>query len=106
MTGAVLVWCPFGSDDEAREVAGQLLDEGLIACANIIPGMVSLYRWQGVRGENSEVGVLFKSHSSQQATLVARLVRLHSYESPAIIAWDVSAAPLATANWLDDLARR
>ena len=47
----MLIWCPFPDEGEARRVAGTLLDEGLIACANIVPGMISLYVWQGKRGE-------------------------------------------------------
>lgn len=101
---ALLVWCPFGDENEAREVAGILLDEKLVACANIIPGMISLYSWQGERGEASEVGVLFKTHSSRHDELLARLVRLHSFKSPAIMAWNVSASPPTTADWLENLA--
>ena len=104
MTGALLVWCPFGDESEARDVAGKLLDERLVACANIIPGMISLYSWQGERGEAHEVGVLFKTHSSCREELLTRLVRLHSYESPAIMVWSVAVAPQATADWLGSLA--
>jgi periplasmic divalent cation tolerance protein len=103
--GGLLVWCPFGDENEAREVAGILLDEKLVACANIIPGMISLYSWQGERGETREVGVLFKTHASRREELLARLVRLHSYASPAIMIWNVSAAPLTTSDWLEDLAK-
>lgn len=42
MAEGFLVWCPFPDEDEARQAAGALLDEGLIACANIVPGLVSL----------------------------------------------------------------
>ena len=96
--GAMLAWCPFPTEAEAREVAGALLDEGLVACANFIPGMVSLYRWQGEKGESREIGVLFKTHSDVAERLTDRLAQLHSYQSPAIMLWDVSAAPQATSD--------
>lgn len=100
---ASLIWCPFPSEDEARAVASALLDEELVACANIIPGMISLYEWDGDRGEAREVGVLFKSHPSCIAELLPRLAQLHSYKSPAIMHWDASASPDATINWLGGL---
>ena len=105
LPGPVLAWCPFPSEAEARTVAGVLLDEDLVACANIIPGMVSLYKWQGERGEGREVGVLFKTHAAVASRMTARLARLHSYQSPAIMLWDASATPQATSDWLAGLAQ-
>lgn len=105
MADALLVWCPFPDAEEARRVAGILLDEGLIACANIVPGMVSLYVWQGERGEAREAGLLAKTHPSRGAEVVARLEQLHSYQSPAIIAWDSDMVGPATRDWLGGLAR-
>lgn len=98
---ALLVWCPFPDEAEARSVAGTLLDEGLIACANIVPGVVSIYRWQGERGEAREAGVLFKSHENCRTLLLDRLAQLHSYASPAIMAWHANAAPRDTIAWLE-----
>lgn len=101
--GAALVWCPFPDVAEARSVSTSLLDEGLVACANIIPGMISLYRWNGENGEGQEVGVLFKTHQSRVAEMTARLAQLHSYQTPAIMQWDACAFPAATADWLEGL---
>jgi hypothetical protein len=56
--GAALIWCPFASRADAEAAAGALLDAGLIACANILPGMISLYTWQGERGAGEEVAML------------------------------------------------
>ena len=100
MTGGVLVWCPFPSEEEARSVAGTLLDERLVACANILGPMTSLYRWQGELGEAREVGVLFKTSPAARAAMVSRLGQLHSYQTPAIMAWSATAEPAATASWL------
>ncbi|MDN8966444.1 divalent cation tolerance protein CutA, partial [Staphylococcus aureus] len=61
MAGAALIWCPFPDPAAAEAVAGTLLDAGLVACANILPAMRSLYVWQGERHADSEVGVLFKT---------------------------------------------
>ncbi|TIX49118.1 divalent-cation tolerance protein CutA [Alteraurantiacibacter aquimixticola] len=103
MSKAALAWCPFPNEAEARAVATHLLDEKLIACANILPGMVSLYEWEGERGESNEVGVLFKTSAQLRDSLAKRLTQLHSYASPAIMLWDVEAAPETTAEWLGGL---
>ena len=100
MAEGFLLWCPFPSEDEAMSAAGTLLDEGLIACANIVPGLVSLYVWQGERGEAREVGVLAKTHTSLGAAAMARLEQLHSYKTPAIIGWDSDGVAPATGAWL------
>ena len=56
MSGAVaaLVWCPFPDEASAAATAERLLDEGLIACANLLPAVRSLYRWRGQRGLTSK----------------------------------------------------
>lgn len=108
MTGpgpdAALIWCPFGDEDSAANVAGQLLDEGLIACANILPAVRSLYTWNGERGEGGEVGVLFKTHPSRLPAAIARIEVLHPYDSPAVTGWTCEAGT-ATAAWLAGMAR-
>ena len=98
-----LVWCPFANEDEAELVAGRLLDEGLVACANILPGVRSLYVWSGERGEAREVGVLFKTDAALLEGAVDRLVELHSYDAPAVIGWRADAAPAVTREWLGSL---
>ena len=100
---AALIWAPFASEEAAAEVAGQLLDEGLVACANILPGVRSLYVWRGERGEARECGALFTTEASLLERAVARLAALHPYETPAIVGWRADAAAPATAAWLGEL---
>lgn len=97
---AALVWCPFGDSESAEAVAGQLLDEGLVACANILPGVRSLYRWKGERGEGAEVAVLFKTRADLLDAAVARLEALHPYDAPAISGWLCDAVGAAMVGWL------
>jgi periplasmic divalent cation tolerance protein len=99
---AALIWCPFASEEEAERAAGQLLDERLIACANIVPGVRSLYRWQGERGEARECAALLKTDARLLDQAIARLAAIHPYRTPAITGWRADAAP-ATAAWLGEL---
>lgn len=100
---AALIWCPFESEDAAAQAASQLLDEGLIACANLIPGVRSLYVWQGERGEARECGALFKTEAGLLDKAVARLAAIHPYDTPAIAGWLADAVPPVTAAWLGEL---
>ena len=101
--GPALIWCPFADAESAAEIAGRLLDEGLIACANILPPMRSLYRWRGERGEDVEIGVLFKTDAALLDRATQRLSELHPYDTPAILGWKADAASPATAGWLAEL---
>jgi periplasmic divalent cation tolerance protein len=104
-TGPALVWCPFPDGDSATTAASTLLGEGLIACANILPPMRSLYVWRSESGEASEVGVLFKTNAACLPQLTARLAELHPYDEPAILGWHCDAAAPATAAWLGALGQ-
>lgn len=100
-----LVWCPFPDEDSAADTATILLEIGLITCANIIPGMRSIYIWQGERGDEREVGVLFKTNAAVLAPLIEKLSELHPYDEPAILGWRCDIAAPTTAAWLGALAR-
>jgi periplasmic divalent cation tolerance protein len=104
MSGAALIWCPFADEARAEAAANSLLDEGLVACANFIPAMRSLYNWHGERGQAHECGVLFKTHATLLERATARLEAIHPYEAPAIVGWRADCAGSATTAWLQGLA--
>jgi periplasmic divalent cation tolerance protein len=101
-SGAALVWSPFPDEDSAAAAAETLLSEGMIACANLLPGVRSLYHWQGQRGEAREVGALFKTTASRLAEAIARLGDLHPYQTPAVLGWTSDEAAPATLAWLEE----
>lgn len=103
MSGAALIWSPFADENAAVAAAERLLEEDLIACANIIPGIRSIYRWQGERGEARECGALFKTRPDLLEAAKTRLEYLHPYDSPAIIGWIADEAGKATLDWLGEL---
>lgn len=103
--GPALVWCPFPDDESATQAANALLSESLIACANVLPPMRSLYVWRSESGSESEVGVLFKTNAALLSKVIERLGALHPYDEPAILGWHCDAAAPATAAWLGALGR-
>lgn len=100
---SALIWCPFADEASAARAAATLLDEGLIACANILPPMLSLYAWQGQRGETRECAALFKTAAPLLDQAVARLESIHPYDTPAVLGWQADAVAPATAAWLGAL---
>ena len=102
---SALIWCPFADEASAAAAARQLLDERLIACANILPPMRSIYAWQGERGEAAEVGVLFKTDASVLDRATARLAEIHPYDTPAVLGWRTDTAAKPTAEWLRGAVR-
>ncbi len=97
---AALVWSPFDTTDNAMAVAGTLLEEGLIACANIVPHVQSFFRYEGKVQSCAEVGVLLKTRADVLDVLTARLAELHPYDTPAICGWIADSAPPETLDWL------
>ncbi|WP_417494806.1 divalent-cation tolerance protein CutA [Maricaulis sp.] len=87
----------------ARRAAETLVSEGLCACANILPGMTSVYRWQGEIETASETVMILKSVAAQCTPLVARLERLHPWETPCVLALDIDEAASSAGflNWID-----
>jgi periplasmic divalent cation tolerance protein len=102
--GPALIWSSFADEDSAATAAARLIDEGLVACANIVPQMRSLYVWRGERGEARECGVLFKTDAALLQHATARLAEIHPYETPAVLGWRADSAAPATAAWLGELA--
>lgn len=100
---SALIWCPFPDRDSARRTADALLDEKLIACANLLGPIESVFEWNGSRDTAQEEGVLFKTDARLLGDAVERLAQLHPYDTPAIMGWECDAAAQATRAWLGQL---
>ena len=102
MTGIVTVYAVFVDAAEADRIARQLVEERLAACANILGACRSIYRWQGKVEQADEVAALFKSTSGQASQLIRRLAELHSYDTPAAVAWPIAETPESYRKWVVD----
>ncbi len=100
---AALIWSPFDSVEAANRAAEVLLEDRLIGCANIIPQILSVFRYEGQVQSSSEVGVLFKTQAHLLDKATARLAALHPYDTPAICGWMADNAPPAMRDWLAGL---
>lgn len=84
----------------APALARALVEARLAACVNLLPGVRSVYRWQGVVEESDETLLLIKTAATRFEALKAELLRLHPYELPEIIAVPLTHAHTPYLQWL------
>lgn len=89
--------------DKAAEIARALVGEGLCACVNIVPGVRSIYRWQGKLCDEAEVLCLVKTRPALLDRVRARVLELHPYEVPEILAFAVKDGSPTYLAWLREV---
>lgn len=99
---ALLVFSTFPEIETARRIAGQLVSENFAACANIIPAIESIYRWQGKIEDAKETLVLFKTTAARSAAFQEKLKSLHPYEVPEIICLSIVDGLPEYLRWVVD----
>jgi periplasmic divalent cation tolerance protein len=102
VTEALIVFSTFANEADAARVARVLVEERLVACAQLVPGARSIYRWQDEVREEAEVVVLMKTRKQDWTALLSRLHELHPYETPECIAVRVAAGAPKYMAWLDE----
>lgn len=85
---------------EADRIARALVGERLAACVNILGAVRSVYRWQGAVERADEVAMIVKTTEALFERLAARVRTLHSYDTPAIVAWPIVAGDAAYLDWI------
>lgn len=86
--------------DEASRIARALVDERLAACVNVVSGVHSVYRWGGAVEEADEVLLMVKTTGAGFERLRDRVLALHSYHVPEIIALPVERGHLDYLEWI------
>lgn len=89
--GAVIIYTTWPDGDAAADAARALLDERLIACANILPAGRSVFRWEGRIEDGPETVALFKTSPERAGEARDRLIALHPYDEPCVLVLDVDA---------------
>ncbi|MDA0812625.1 MAG: divalent-cation tolerance protein CutA [Verrucomicrobia bacterium] len=98
----LLVLSNFPDNDTAKAAATALVEEQLAACVNLLPGVTSIYRWKGNTECANEVTALIKTTDDAFPKLQARLLELHPYEVPEIIALPIEAGLESYLSWVKD----
>ena len=91
--------------EEARPLARALVEERLAACVNLLPGVTSVYRWEGALQEDEETTLLIKTTTEKYGALATRIQELHSYDVPEILSLDSAEVAESYARWVYDELR-
>ena len=95
-----LIYCPCPDVDTAKRLGHALLDRRIAGCINIMPGMVSLYDWEGVREEAAEVVMIAKTSRDLAGEAEAIIQQEHPYDVPAVLTLPLSAVNAPYCDWL------
>jgi periplasmic divalent cation tolerance protein len=101
MTDYIVVYVT-APENEAADLAKTLVEERLVACVNIVPGLRSIYWWQGKVEDEAEVLCIMKTRSNLFESLKDRVRELHSYEVAEIIALPILTGNLPYLEWIKE----
>ena len=96
----IMIYITASSEEEASSIGEALLQEHLIACANIIPGMKSIYRWEGKIVHDSEAVLILKTQRLHLEKIISRVNEFHSYTCPCILSYSAGGGNEAYMNWV------
>jgi len=103
MAGKVLLaLSTFPDQETARDISSELVTKKLAACANILPGVESIYRWKEKIESGNETLVLFKLSEERQSAFQEKLRSLHPYEVPEIIFVPISSGLPKYLRWVTE----
>lgn len=96
----IFVYVTAANEGEARKIGHALVEDRLAACANILPGVQSIYHWQGKITESAEAVLVLKSRSTLFPALEARIREMHSYSNPCIVSMPLAAGSQDFLDWV------
>ena len=102
MTDKILVLTTAGSHEEARRIAGTLVERRQACCVNIMKGVESIYRWKGKTEESEEWMLFIKTTDANFPKVKESIRELHSYELPECIRISIEDASDEYMRWIED----
>jgi len=90
MTGPVVALSTVATAEDAERIARSLVEKGVAACVNVVPGVVSFYRWKGRLERDAEVLLVIKTRGERFEALKAALLAEHPYEVPELVALPIA----------------
>jgi periplasmic divalent cation tolerance protein len=100
VTDALVVLVTAPTAERAAEIARAVVGERLAACGNVVPGLRSIYRWEGKVQEDAEALLVLKTTRARLDALRERVLALHPYEVPEVIALPVEAGSAPYLDWI------
>ncbi|MEY4209813.1 MAG: hypothetical protein RLZ92_191 [Pseudomonadota bacterium] len=100
-----LILCTCPDQKSAETIANQLVSQRLVACVNIMPGLTSIYQWQGEIETAQEHLLIIKSQQQQFTAIETAIKAIHPYQVPEIIAVAIEQGSAEYLNWIDSCLR-
>jgi periplasmic divalent cation tolerance protein len=97
---AIVILSTAPNDEVAARVARALVEPGLAACVNVVPGVRSTYRWKGQVMTDPELLLIIKTRAARRDEVVAAIQQHHTYECPEAIALPIQGGSAAYLTWL------
>lgn len=102
MTNIVLVLTTVGSEQEAREIANELVKRRLAACVNVVPRIQSVYRWAGKVESAEELLLIIKTTKGRSVDVKAAIRELHSYDLPECVVFSMEDGSVDYLKWIEE----
>ncbi len=99
-TDALVVLVTTPTPERAAEIARAVVDERLAACGNVVPGLRSIYRWEGKIQDEPEALLVLKTTRTRFEALRERVLALHPYQVPEVIALSVEGGSAPYLAWI------
>lgn len=96
----VLIYSTFPTAEAAETAGRDLVEHHLAACVNILPGMTSIYRWEGEIARDSEAVMIIKTRAGAVDAVIAAVKKRHSYTNPALLVVPVEGGSADYLSWL------
>lgn len=100
MSNFIVIFSTASSPEEAKKIGQTLVEEGLVACGNIIPSIESIFKWQNKLCTEREVLMVFKTKADNFDAVEKRIKQLHSYEVPEVIAIPIIQGSKQYLDWV------
>jgi|SRR5215469_1547142 len=97
--------CTVPDRESGEKLARTLVEEHLAACVNLVPGVVSTYRWEGEVKTDAECLLVIKTTGARFEALKNRILALHTYDTPEIIAVPITAGSEEYLKWITESTR-
>ncbi len=105
MSDASWIYITTSSPEEAEAIGSAMVEARLAACANILPGITSMYWWEGKVQRDVETAMILKTRTALVERLIDEVKKLHSYDCPCVIALPIQAGNPAFLEWIEKETR-
>jgi periplasmic divalent cation tolerance protein len=100
-----MIYITTSSTEEALRIGRDVVALRLAACANVLPGVTSVFRWQGEVQEDGETALILKTRSELVEPLTKRVKELHSYDCPCLVALPIAGGNPDFLQWIAEETR-